>query len=83
MKKVTLFAVVAMAALSLASCKKDRTCTCTVTDSVGGGSSTTTAVMTKVSKKTGQANCVSGTYQDVPNGYSGTVDVQTRSCTLK
>ena len=83
MKKVTLFAVVAMAVLSLASCKKDRTCTCTITSSLGGGSSTTTSVMTKVSKKTGQANCVSGTYENVPSGYSGTVDVETRSCTLK
>lgn len=64
MKKITLLSIVAVAALSFASCKKDYTCTCT-------SSYSSTSSVTKiigVSKKAAQANCVSGT----GTGYSQT-----------
>jgi hypothetical protein len=53
MKKVILFG--AFALLTLASCKKDWTCTCT--SSVGGSSSTTIQDMTKSDAK---ADCDGG-----------------------
>ncbi|MGZ3862984.1 MAG: hypothetical protein ACXVPN_05295 [Bacteroidia bacterium] len=72
MKKIALFSF-AFAALSLASCKKPRTCTCngTVTDvTTGGGSSTTNSdsesyvtVLAKASKRVAKSNpeCMSRT----------------------
>ena len=79
MKKITLFAVVAMAVLSLASCKKNRTCTCTATDA--SGSTVHTIVVSKATKKSVAAGaCASGT-QTVT--YSGTSYVSTRTCTIK
>ncbi len=53
MKKVILFG--AFALLTLASCKKDWTCTCT--SSIGGSSSTTITDMTKSDAK---ADCNAG-----------------------
>jgi hypothetical protein len=68
MKKVIFIAIVAVA--SLASCKKDRTCTCTS----GGYSSVTT--YTKAKKGDARAACLSYTVTDV--GYSYVV-----TCELK
>jgi hypothetical protein len=70
MKKVTLFAVAAMAVLSLASCKKNHTCTCVS----GTGSYTSTTVTTaKSSKKGGAAWCSAmGTGVTTVPGYTGT-----------
>lgn len=89
MKKITLFAF-AVAALSLASCKKDRTCSCTQTDvtTSGGVSSTSTSsdvtVMTKVSKGTARANCLTTkvSYSQTYGGVSYTT-VSDNVCTLK
>ena len=79
MKKITLFAVVAMAVLSLASCKKDRTCTCT--DTNAGGSTVHTIVVTKATKKSVAAGaCASGTVTETIGGSSY---VSTRTCTIK
>ena len=65
-------------AFSFASCKKDRTCTCTYTNSGSSNTSTQVTTFTKVTKKTGNANCTSGTTfdQSYPSG------IQTRNCTL-
>jgi hypothetical protein len=75
MKKVLFIAVVAVA--SLASCKKDRTCTCTYTYS--DGSPTNTSVVTYTEAKKGDAKkaCVSG-YSVDTNG-----DKTTATCELK
>ena len=58
MKKVTLFAVAAMAVLSLASCKKNHTCTCT---SGSGSTASVTTTTAKSSKKGGTAWCTGAT----------------------
>lgn len=77
MKKITILAVAALA-ISFASCKKDRTCTCVISNSGSSNTSTDVTTMTKVSKKTGTANCTSGTTYDAASpGF-----VQTRKCTL-
>ena len=99
MKKITLIAI-AFSSLSIASCKKDRTCSCTtnITSSTGvtGGigyvnsgpfsSTDNKTVMTKVTKKTAQANCVSNenteVYTDIANGDTRTT-VTKRDCELK
>ena len=78
MKKITILAAVALAC-SFASCKKDRSCTCTYSNS--GSSDTYTEITTynKVSKKTAKADCTSGTvYSQAHPG-----DIQTRVCDLK
>jgi hypothetical protein len=64
MKKITILSI-AVLALSFASCKKDRNCTCVYS---GGGSSTYT--LTKATKKQGMAACAS--YNDVTNGGTAT-----------
>ncbi|MGZ3864055.1 MAG: hypothetical protein ACXVPN_13175 [Bacteroidia bacterium] len=71
MKKVTLFAVVAVAALSLASCKKDHTCTCT--DSSTSGYTVVTTTKAKSSKKDAAAWCTGSTTTVTVGGsaYSG------------
>ena len=69
MKKVIFIAIVAVA--SLASCKKDRTCTCTTT---GGGSSV--VVYTKAKKSDARAACLSTTYTSTYGSY-------VKTCTLK
>ena len=62
MKKVTLFAVVAMAALSFTSCKKDHTCTCTVAQTYSGTTYTTISVAkAKSTKKDAKAWCTGST----------------------
>ncbi len=55
MKKVLFIAVVAVA--SLASCKKDRTCTCTTTFSNGTKTQTDITDYPKSSKKAAVRNC--------------------------
>ena len=84
MKKITLFTF-AIAALSLASCKKDRTCTCTsttTTTTTNSGSNTSTAlngttssssssayVILKAKKSVARPNCLSKKSTDT-NKYS-------------
>ena len=66
MKKITIIAL-AFAGLSLASCKKDRTCTCTETwTPVSGSAQVTTTEVTIKKVKKGEAldgQCSSGTSQ--------------------
>jgi hypothetical protein len=68
MKKITLFAVAAMAVLSLASCKKAHTCTCT-TD-IGGGTNATTIYAAKSTKKDAAAWCTGSTSVTTPSSGS-------------
>ena len=78
MKKLTIIAIVLVAG-SFAACKKDRTCTCTYSNS--GSSDTYTEITTynKVSKKLAKTDCTSGTvYSQAHPG-----DIQTRVCDLK
>ena len=75
MKKSILF-VIAVAVMSLASCKKDRTCTCVT--SGGGFSGTDIQTESHLTKKEAKRvlKCYSGTYTE-----SGVIVTQT--CTLK
>lgn len=75
MKKLLLFVVVA-SAFSFASCKKDRTCTCTTVHT--DGSPTSTQVITIIDSKKGDAKklCIDRT--------EGTgTDTETTTCELK
>ena len=66
MKKITLI-VLAVAGVALASCKKDRTCTCTDTwTPVSGSATVTTREVTIKSVKKGDAidgQCSNNAYQ--------------------
>lgn len=88
--------IAAIASLAMASCKKDRTCTCTITDvssTVNGvtqtitpGTHTTETKFTKVTKK--GAACSSGTQTQTSSFVSNNVtytqvDVTKSDCTLK
>jgi hypothetical protein len=76
MKKVFLFVVVA-GVFTLASCTKDRTCTCT--DANGDK---TVTVIKKVTKDDMRANgCVTTTTTSTPNGGSAGTAV-TNTCTF-
>ncbi|MDZ4757041.1 MAG: hypothetical protein SGJ10_02730 [Bacteroidota bacterium] len=59
MKKTVLFVAV-IAALSFASCKKDRTCTCTTTSTMSGATPSIAVVDFPKSKK-GAAQAICGT----------------------
>ncbi len=98
MKKNTFLAIAIMA-FNLASCKKERTCTCEstivsstgVTAGVGYADSgpfateTDKMVMPKISKKTGQANCVSNEHTQTHTETNGDTKTQVikRDCVLK
>ena len=81
MKKFTILAIAALA-ISFASCKKDRTCTCTTTYASGGGTHTEVTVYKKAKKHDVRGMCVgeSGTDTYSP-GSSSTKD--TKVCDLK
>jgi hypothetical protein len=76
MKKIVLCALVITA---FASCEKERTCTCTETNTFGGVSTTSTSIKTykDVTKRQATILCVSWTETD-PNG-----SVTTADCKLK
>lgn len=79
MKKSILF--IAVATLGFASCKKDRTCTCTYSSTVPGSvSSQTTETQGHLTKKGGKRvmNCYSYTQT-----ISGTTYTNTAECKLK
>lgn len=87
MKKIVLLLSV-VAISSLTSCKKDRTCTCTITSTAPatpGVTETQTVdyTMTKVSKGTAKRACVKTTETDTPTGSTGTVYSTTNDCKLK
>lgn len=77
MKKTILFVAV-LAAISFASCKKERECTCTVTSTFGGTSSSGTQTRTykDVTKKQAKTLCAGWT----ETSASGTVT--TADCKL-
>jgi hypothetical protein len=78
MKKITIL-LIACIATSFVSCKKDRTCNCTVTDnSPGATTSEYTVVYKKISKSNAKAACMS--LEVTPSGQPYT---ETRKCTLK
>ena len=78
MKKITILAI-ALIAISFASCKKDRTCSCSVTDnSPGATTSEYKVVYHKITKKNAKSACMS--LEVTPSGQPYT---ETRTCTLK
>ncbi len=76
MKKVIFIAVLAVA--SLASCKKDRTCTCTDTSTQPGYVSTTN-VTTYTEAKKADARAACSSYSMIPTGSTYTY---TTTCKL-
>ena len=78
MKKITILSFTFLA-ISFASCKKDRTCNCTVTEnSPGNTPSEYTVVYKKITKSNAKAACMS--LEVTPTGQPYT---ETRKCTLK
>ncbi|MGZ3902350.1 MAG: hypothetical protein ACXVC6_01555 [Bacteroidia bacterium] len=78
MKKLTFIAV-GMIALAATSCKKDRTCTCTESDS--SGTTTHTIVVKNATKKSVKSGaCYSG---NLSFNFGGSSYTGTRSCTIK
>lgn len=77
MKKVLFIAVIAGA--SLASCKKDRTCTCTTTSS--GGTVTDVTVYHEARKKDARLFCIGSQSTVTSGGVSSTGD--DTKCELK
>jgi hypothetical protein len=78
MKKTVFITMIALAC-GFASCKKDRTCTCTTYKPWASSSDTQVTTYNKVTKKTAGASCTSGTSYDP----SDPGKVETRTCTLK
>ncbi len=77
MKKIIL--VVAVAVLALASCKKDRNCTCTETASgLISGSNVSDTTFTKVSKNEAETKCTA-----LDENFSVTGQSYSKTCTLK
>lgn len=75
MKKVLFIAIIAAA--SLASCKKDRTCTCTQTSTQPGSTSTTNVyTIIKATKGDAKKACINST--QTSGGYT-----TTNTCSLK
>lgn len=70
MKKIALF--IALVTIFLASCKKDRTCTCVINP----GANTQVTTYTKTTKTNAMSHCLNGT-----ETYNGVT--YTRTCTLK
>ena len=77
MKKTVFITMIALAC-SFASCKKNRTCTCTYSKSWASGSDVQITTYDNVTKKSALATCSSGTSYD-PSDLS---KVETRMCTL-
>ncbi len=88
MKKLTLLLVTVLA-ISFASCRKDRTCTCDSTTNTTGPTGVTTATksdtktLKHVSKTEGRVNCMSLRYsfEYVISTDTYTDDIE-RKCTL-
>ncbi|HEX8516098.1 MAG TPA: hypothetical protein VF868_07850 [Bacteroidia bacterium] len=70
MKKVIFIAIVAVA--SLASCKKDRVCTCTST----GSSTASVKTYTKAKKSDARAACLSTTQTSTYGSYVQTCELK-------
>jgi maltose-binding protein MalE len=95
MKKISLFSLVVFSALSITSCKKDRTCTCTTTTASSAPSYTpnnSSDVITISNSKKNNAEVLCGAGTSTTTGtytdYSvfPSVDypeTRTQTCTLK
>ena len=79
MKKITLLAV-AFVAISFASCKKDRVCTCTTTPATGTATTDVTTFY-DVKKKEARLFCVGS--QNVSTSGSVSVTGSKTTCELK
>ena len=78
MKKIAILSI-SFFAISFASCKKDRTCNCSVTDnSPGASTSEYKVVYKKITKSNAKAACMS--LEVTPSGQPYT---EKRTCTLK
>ncbi len=77
MKKTVFITIIALAC-GFASCKKNRTCTCTYSKSWASSSETHITTYNNVTKKSALATCSSGTSYD-PSDAS---KVETRTCSL-
>ena len=77
MKKTVYITMIALAC-GFASCKKDRTCTCTYNKPWASSSDTQVTTYDHVTKKSASATCTSGTTYD-PSDPS---KVETRTCSL-
>jgi hypothetical protein len=77
MKKISILSI-AFLAISIASCKKERTCTCSTISAPGSTASEKTIVFKKISKRDAKAACMS--LKVTPDGQQ---DTDTRTCTLK
>lgn len=77
MKKLSVLAIVAM--MAMASCSKDRVCSCTETISGAGTSTTDKKTLVGVSNGQAKAQCVS-TKED--EEVLGTIITTTRDCKL-
>lgn len=83
MKKTTLI-MACLGLLSLASCKKDRSCTCTTTYTHGNGpnntyTETTNATLTKISKGDAKNACSNSSST---TNEGGSTDITVRTCKL-
>lgn len=74
--KLVPLALAGVLSMSITSCKKDRTCECTITS--GSMSITTSLTLIKVTKRQAKDICVSATYYD----SNGQIDY-TKDCKLK
>lgn len=70
MKKITVLAV-ALLAISFASCKKDRVCKCTDTDS-NGDVTVYEATLVKSSKGDAKDACSNSSHTETSGGQTGT-----------
>lgn len=59
MKKITII-VLAVAGVALASCNKDRTCTCTFTSSIPGSASSTISTREVTIKNVSKGDAIDG-----------------------
>ncbi|MBS1634508.1 MAG: hypothetical protein JST26_01210 [Bacteroidetes bacterium] len=70
--KKTIILAVAVSALGFAACKKDRTCTCTNSNSLTSATTQDVYTITKSSKAVAKANCAST--KETTNGVTSTRD---------
>ncbi|MES2566474.1 MAG: hypothetical protein V4565_06395 [Bacteroidota bacterium] len=85
MKKIILLASVVTVA-SFASCKKDRTCECTYTNSGSTNvTHTSSTVLTKVKKSDAKYLCTKDTYMstNTTSGGTSTTSTNVSDCKLK
>jgi hypothetical protein len=85
MKKITLLAAVVVA-VSFASCKKDRTCECTYTNSgsTNVSSHTSSTVITKVKKSDAKYLCTKDSETSTyTNGNNTNTNTSVADCKLK